>query len=108
VRAQVADVTAEQRLEALQAFGAEHGRHSQPWWKLREHLQRLNAHDPPNDAAGGGGPDGQADDSDGSSDPPDDAPRSAGGVAEASDDVGGGEPDTFESDRRAPIDAAAG
>jgi len=36
-------MSAAERLEALQAFTAEHGRHGEVAWRLREHIQSLNA-----------------------------------------------------------------
>lgn len=38
-------MSAPQRLEALRAFGEAHGRHGDVAWRLREHIQRLNAAD---------------------------------------------------------------
>lgn len=38
-------MSATERLEALQAFGQEHGRHSEVAWRLREYIAQLNAAD---------------------------------------------------------------
>jgi len=38
-------MSATERLEALQAFTTEHGRHAEGTWRLREHIHNLNAAD---------------------------------------------------------------
>ena len=45
LRGRLQAMSATERLEALQAFGQEHGRRSEVAWRLREHIAQLNAAD---------------------------------------------------------------
>ena len=45
LRGRLEAMSAPERLEALEAYGEEHGRYSQAAWRLRDHVQQLNAAD---------------------------------------------------------------
>ena len=46
LRARLADMTPDERLDALREFGTQHGRHTEPTHSLREHILNLNATQP--------------------------------------------------------------
>ena len=45
LRGRLEAMSAQERLEALEAYGAQHGRYSQAAWRLRDHVAQLNAAD---------------------------------------------------------------